>query len=420
MDVVIVGGGMITAVQILPSIYQLQRIGIIGEIKISALNGAPLKALAENETLKKAFPSQSFISFPDYKKENLNKNFPELYKEIIKSLKPYNVVVVAMPDHLHYPVIKEALKNNQNVMTVKPLVLNYKQAIEIEKESYEKGLFVGVEYHKRFDDRSLIARKRYRSGEFGEFKIGQARLFEPWYYRHSNFQNWCIVENSDAFSYVACHYIDIVHFITGFLPVSVSVYGIVEKYPNGNNGFLWTDGRIIWNNGACLNVQNGFGYPDVGAGGNSQGLLMFMEGINDGAMLEHSDQYRGIKHSFVVKGNEPGDTYYNEPNPDYFQFVYKGGHRGLVPVGYGFRSIEAIFNAILRVGEEETLQKRRDILKEINEEGIIATPANSFFNELVMEAGRKSILNSGREVIIEYGKNPSIRFKELSEYKEIS
>ena len=125
---------------------------------------------------------------------------------------------------------------------------------------------VGVEYHKRFDDRSLMARKRYRAGMFGEFKLGTASLMEKWYYRHSNFQNWMTTENSDAFTYIGCHYVDLVHFITGLLPVSVSVYGMKDKFPNGKEGYLWTDARVIWNNGACLNVQNTLSFPDDGAG----------------------------------------------------------------------------------------------------------------------------------------------------------
>ena len=111
----------------------------------------------------------------------------------------------------------------------------------IEKEARKRGLVVGIEYHKRFDDRSLMARRKYRNGDFGEFRLGTAHLMEKWYYRHSNFQNWCTTENSDAFSYIGCHYVDLVHFITGLLPTRVSVYGIPDRYPNGNTGFLWTD-----------------------------------------------------------------------------------------------------------------------------------------------------------------------------------
>ena len=38
---------MITHDQILPSLYHLQRQGVVGPIRICALNSAPLRALAE-------------------------------------------------------------------------------------------------------------------------------------------------------------------------------------------------------------------------------------------------------------------------------------------------------------------------------------------------------------------------------------
>jgi hypothetical protein len=41
----------------------------------------------------------------------------------------------------------------------------------------------------------------------------------------------------------------------------------------------------------------------------------------------------------------------------------------------------------------------------------MATPANSAYNELVIEAGRMSVLNGGREVAIEYGEHPQVRPK---------
>ena len=132
-----------------------------------------------------------------------------------------------------------ALRANQHVIVVKPLVLTMRHAVEIEREAKARQLFVGVEYHKRLDDRSLLARRRYRNAMFGEFKLGTARLMEKWYYRFSNFQNWFTPENSDPFTYIGCHYVDFVHFVTGLLPVAVSVYGIKDRFPNGQEGYLW-------------------------------------------------------------------------------------------------------------------------------------------------------------------------------------
>ena len=414
-QVLIVGGGMITHDQLLPSIWHMQRQGWLGEISVCALTARPLKELAESETLRRAFPDRSFRAYPDPLTGDLDTPQPELYRELIARMPPRNIVVVAVPDQLHYRVIMEALRADQHVLTVKPLVLSVREAEQIEREARERGLLVGIEYHKRFDDRALLARRRYREGLFGEFRLGTAWLLEKWYYRHSNFQNWCTVENSDAFSYVGCHYVDLVHFITGLLPVAVSVYGIRDRYPNGNEGFLWTDARVIWSNGACLNVQNALGFPDEGPGTNTQGLTLYCAGADTGAWLAHDDQYRGLRYCYTRRPSGPGATIYAEPSPDYFQYVDLGGP-GLVPVGYGYRSVEYILRSIIRLeqqteglSEQGALRKRRELLGQMDEAGIMATPANSRFNELVLEAGRLSLLSGGRQVSIGYAP-PEVRF----------
>ncbi|MDK1032177.1 MAG: Gfo/Idh/MocA family oxidoreductase [Planctomycetia bacterium] len=418
-QVCIVGGGMITQVQILPSLYQLQRLGIVGDISVCALGSAPLKTLAEDETLARAFPGHSFTPWPPLSTDE-GESFPDLFKDAIAKMPPHSIVVVAVPDQVHYAVIEAALDADQHICCVKPLVLKHSQAAEIAKRAYAKGLVVGVEYHKRLDDRALLARRQYRDGLFGEFRIGHAEMSEPYYYRHSNFQNWCTCENSDMFTYVGCHYVDQVHFITGLLPRSVSVYGIVDSYPNGNEGYLWTDARVIWENGACLHVTNVMGYPDDAPGGNFQGIRMYCAGDGRSGMLVHDDQYRGIKYCYVTKGTEPGDTFYAEPSPDYFKYVDLGGG-GLVPVGYGFRSIEYIISRACRaidasegLSEAKALAERQKLLKQFDAEGIMATPANSAYNELVVEAGRLSILNDGREVEITYGPDAGVRLREYS------
>ncbi len=404
VDVVIVGGGMITHDQILPSIYHLQREGRVGAIRTSALNSPPLKALAEAEGLAEAFPGQSFEPWPSLD-EPADKTFPDLFKDAIRSLGPHNLVVVAVPDHFHAPVIRAALEHDQHVLSVKPLVPTYAQSVEIEKLARRRGLVVGVEYHKRFDRRSLDARRQYRAGRFGEFRLGEAKMIEPYAYRHSNFQNWFTKENSDPFTYVGCHYVDLVYFITGLRPVEVSVRGVEGKFPNGNVGYLWAAGRVVWENGAVMSISDGLGYPDEAAGTNDQCLVMYCEGDDCGAVLKHDDQYRGVRHGYV---DRKAGAAFRFVSPDYFRLVPWEGE-GLKPVGYGFESIEAITLAALRANRaaqglptDEALAARQRVLAEIDARGILATPANSSINELVTEAARLSIARDGLPVAIEY------------------
>lgn len=381
--VLLIGGGMIAHDQVLPSLYQLQRTGRIGEIEVCSSRYQTVRALADAAHIRRAFPGQTFRMYPESPSDAAQ---PELYRERIAALPPRQIVFVGLADHLHYDAILEALRHNQHAIAVKPLVLRHAQAVEIAAAARARNLFVGIEYHKRFDDRSLMARRAYREGRFGQFRLGTACLLEKWYYRNSNFQNWMTAGQSDAFTYIGCHYVDLVHFITGLMPVAVSVYGILDRFPNGNEGYLWTDARVIWENGACLNVQNALGFPDAAPGTNTQGLTLYCQGAENGALLSHSDQYRGLKYSY-------DGGVYAEPSPDYFQYVDLGGP-GLTPVGYGFRSIEQLVNAAAQVENGDAT------LDEIDRAGIIATPANSAYNEQVIEAARQSIQNEGALVRI--------------------
>lgn len=416
IDVTIVGGGMITNDLILPSIYHLQRTGVVGEISICALNNPPLKALAENPEINEAFPGQSFTPYPAFS-EPEDKNCPALYKEVLAGMKPRQAVVVAMPDQLHYEVVLEALKNSQNVLCVKPLVLKYAQTVEIEKIAHEKGLFIGVEYHKRFDRRALVARRQYQLGHFGEFVMGEAKMIEPYFYRSSNFQNWFTTDKTDPFVYVGCHYVDLVYFITGLKPVEVSVSGIKGKFPNGKEGYMWANGRVKYENGALLSVTDGLGYPDGAAGSNDQCLHMFFEGEGRSGLVSHDDQFRGVEHSYLDPIGCAGSIH-NYVNPDFYRLVPWEGE-GFKPIGYGYDSVAATINSIYKMEnevaaagpEDDALNLRRAFIEATDEKGLIATPANSFINELVVEAARLSITADGIPATIFYGKNPHVALR---------
>ena len=410
INVTIIGGGMITNDLLLPAIYHLQRIGVVGEIRICALNSAPLQSLRDNPELQDAFPGQTFRACPDFQ-EPPDRLFPNLYKEVLAGTPPRQAAVVAVPDQFHYPVVMQALAANQHVLCVKPLVLEYRHTLEIEKIASEKGLFIGVEYHKRFDRRALLARRDYQLGRFGEFAMGDAKLLEPYYYRSSNFQNWFTVDQTDPFVYIGCHYVDLVYFITGLKPTELSVCGRKGRFPNGNEGYLWASGRVRFENGALFSVNTGLGYPDEGAGSNDQGLVMYCEGQGKTGMIFHDDQYRGVAHCYLEELG-PGGTAYNYVSPDFMKMVPWEG-KGYKPVGYGPDSVSASINAMTRIEGQtsslpnsDALLRRRELIHEIDRQGLIATPANSFINELVVEAARMSILRDGARVRIVYGDHP--------------
>lgn len=415
IDVTVVGGGMITHDLLLPSLFQMQRSGTVGTINVCALDCGPLKTLAQSPIMREAFPEQTFVAHPGLS-EDPAKTFPGLYRDVIAAMKPRQVVVVAMPDQLHNEVVTQALNANQHVLCVKPLVLKYDHTVEIEHLARDKGLFVGVEYHKRFDRRSLMARHQYDLGHLGQFVMGEAKMIEPYYYRASNFQNWFTCDRTDPFVYVGCHYVDLVSFITRLRPVEVSVQGVKGRFPNGNEGYMWAHGRVKYENGALLSVTDGLGYPDAGAGANEQCLEMFFEGPGKTGMIKHDDQDRGVQHCYL-DGVGAGGSRFNFVSPDFFRLVPWQGP-GLKAVGYGFESVAATIDTVAAIEAAtaglpvaEAIERRRQLCQDVDARGLIATPANSYINELVVEAARLSIVNDGLPARIVYGEKSRVELR---------
>jgi hypothetical protein len=177
---------------------------------------------------------------------------------------------------------------------------------------------------------------------------------------------------------------------------------------------MWSAGTVVWENGAVLTLLDGLGYPDEGAGTNDQGLTMYCEGDDCGAILKHNDQFRGVSHGYV---DRRAGARFRYVSPDYFRLV-PWENDGLKPVGYGYESIEAIALAAGRVNAaaaglsgQEALAARQRAVREIDERGLLATPANSWINELVTEAARQSIARNGQPALIDYEGTPSVRLR---------
>ena len=195
--------------------------------------------------------------------------------------------------------------------------------------------------------------------------------------------------------------------------MEVSVYGVKGRFPNGNEAYLWSHGRVSWENGALLSVLNGLGYPDAAAGSNDQGLIMYCEGEGQTGLIFHDDHHRGVAYSYL-EGIGPGGSQYNYVSPDFFRLVPWEGP-GYKPTGYGYESVAGITKTIHRIGNETAglapgaaLAQRRQLIREVDAKGLIATPANSTINELVVEAARMSVLEGAATVRIVYGDHPHV------------
>ena len=107
--VTVIGGGMITRTQLLPTMYHLQREGLIGDIGICALNAAPLAEMTEDRALKEAFVGQNFTPHPDPAKVDPHERFPDLYKEVLGAAPRGSIAVIAVPEVAAIPAAAPAV-----------------------------------------------------------------------------------------------------------------------------------------------------------------------------------------------------------------------------------------------------------------------------------------------------------------------
>ena len=98
MQVTIAGGGMIVHDQLLPSFYQLERLGLVNGITVCARHEKTLHDLKESEPIRRAFPRRKFRSFL------------KPYEEAFAEMPPRNIAVIALPDQLHFDAVMKALE----------------------------------------------------------------------------------------------------------------------------------------------------------------------------------------------------------------------------------------------------------------------------------------------------------------------
>ena len=158
--------------------------------------------------------------------------------------------MVAVPDHFHHGVIRQAWQRDQHVLTVKPLVLKYAQAVEIERIARQSGLFVGVEYHKRFDRRALDARLQYRRGRFGRSAAARpsssSRITIGTRTSRTGSPARTAIRSRTSAATTSTWSISSPDCGRSRSPSAAWRGGS----PTATSGYLWSIGQVIWENGA--------------------------------------------------------------------------------------------------------------------------------------------------------------------------
>jgi predicted dehydrogenase len=354
IKIALVGAGMFGGDVHLRAYADLQRFGIAGQLARLGLDQhtrdfAPVNfELVAIATHSPASAQRTAAAFKDW-----TGSLPKAYSgetpwlDILRDFPDLDVLAVATPDHLHTPVILAALKAGAHVITEKPMCLGIAEADQIIELTKKKKRVVAVDMHKRYDPDHLRIRNDIQK-RIGEPLYGTAYLEEPLEVSTSTFK-W--VEQSDPFSYVGPHWVDLIYHYYKSKPVSLTAVGQKKRLVrDGINAYDAVQVRVDFANGMSINFHNNWITPADFEGPVNQGH----EIVGADGKVESDQQYRGFRW-----WNQGGGS---RTSNNHFTRYVKRPDGSPAYVGYGVDSLIAGLVAICRM---KFLNESRDAVAEI-------------------------------------------------------
>jgi len=398
LNVLLIGGGMISEEVVLPTIFQERQKGKVNRVTVASLNGRIIQRLRE------FFPDEEFDAIPDPDKVDPDLNVPDGYKQGMADLGDHGIVYVTTPDHLHTQMVLDAIEAGCDVVCMKPLCLKVEEAHRIIEAADKHGRYVFTEYHKRKDRAVRALRYRYRKGELGEVLHGHAWIEEPKYMPLDKFALWA--EKSSPFEYIGTHYADVFYYITGLKPKRVVAFGQKKFLPTtGKDAYDANQAVIEWENGSAFWIQTSWVCSDKNSAMTNQGLQL------SGTMGEYWADHKNRNLHFLTE-----DGGFDQYNPNFFKsFDSWDDDEGVEHVGYGYESnAQGIDDVIyLRrqtegLSEDDAKAKRAEIMARWEQNGCRALPRHALIGVAVNEAVRMSVDNGSRFVTFDENMSPHL------------
>jgi len=135
----------------------------------------------------------------------------------------FDAAIVAVPDHLHFEVAATLLRRDMHVLVVKPLTPTVAEARALLELARSRGLHGAVELHKRFDPQNLYARGAIARGDLGRPAYAVVTYSQRVEVPATAFRSWA--QHTNIFQYLGVHYADLLHFLTGYLPIRAMAVG---------------------------------------------------------------------------------------------------------------------------------------------------------------------------------------------------
>ncbi|MDX1564008.1 MAG: Gfo/Idh/MocA family oxidoreductase, partial [Phycisphaeraceae bacterium] len=135
----------------------------------------------------------------------------------------FNAAIIAAPDPMHHELASAAVEAGLHTLLVKPFVTNLADGVDLVRKAAGAGVYGAVEFHKRFDTANRLIRQRIESGSIGRPLVFHIEYSQRKIVPTEHFAAWSA--RTTIFQYLGVHYVDMVHFLTGALPLRAMATG---------------------------------------------------------------------------------------------------------------------------------------------------------------------------------------------------
>ncbi len=225
INVLIVGAGVYVCGRgtngcgtVLPAVYQAAKDGVVGRIGIAATSAGSVGVL---QLKQRQIEASMGIRLPiaAWPKEGCN---DKAYADAMGSGQ-FDAAIIVAPDPLHHTLASASIDAGLHTLLVKPFVTDLADGEDLVKKAAAAKLYGAVEFHKRYDTANLLIKKRIEEGAVGKPLVFHIAYSQRKVVPVEHFATWSA--QTTIFQYLGVHYVDMVHFLSGALPLRAMAVG---------------------------------------------------------------------------------------------------------------------------------------------------------------------------------------------------
>jgi predicted dehydrogenase len=278
------------------------------------------------------------------------------------------------------------MQRGLHCMVVKPLVPTLREWAELRAVQQQHNVYGVVEFHKRFDESNIYARRAIRSGALGDLLYVSVHYSQKQSIPLETFRAWAA--RSNIFQYLGVHYIDQIYYCSGALPR--------RALATGQRRLLAARGVDTYD---AIQALIEWEQPQTGHRFTASLLTNWIDPLATSAMSDQHITYVGTRGRLECEQKERGlrlisdDTGIQDINPYFSSFQYNIEDTACDFRGYGYTSLIQFLRdcAALQQGHVTPDDLR----------GLRATFADCRASTAVIEAVNLSLAHDGAWITID-------------------